>query len=107
MPVLEDSHSPSVNITALCLPHNFFTFSPQRSLPVTKKTSSYTTASDFLSKAQDCEASPQQLRGSNHPSPPSLPAVPMQFAFHDVARTVLTLSDHLGPTTLSFTNLSD
>lgn len=57
------------------------------------KPSSYIIASDFLAKAQDWEAAPQLLRGSNHPSPPSLPAVPMQFVFHDVARTVLTLSD--------------
>ena len=87
--------------------HQIFLHFPQREDSQVPPTSSYTTGSNFLAKGQDCEAAPQLLRGSNHPSPPSLSAVPMQFVFHDVARTVLTLSDQPGSTTLSFTNLSD
>lgn len=90
--------------SASCLIFSHFPHREDTQLP---KPSSYTIASGFLSKAQDWEAAPCLLMDSNHPSPPSLPTMPMQFIFHGVARTVLTLSHRPGPTNLSFTNLSD
>lgn len=55
--LLQGFHSSSPNITTLCLSPIFYIFlSEKTQLP---KTSSYTTISDFLDKAQDWEvASP-------------------------------------------------